>query len=268
MPPPVSKDARTARAAAGRGGAASSRGQAGQQGRLGFKPLYAQVRDRLVRRLVEGVWLPGMALPSEQELARELEVSQGTVRKALDAMTAENLLVRRQGRGTFVAEPEDSRILFQFFHLVPDSGEATFPRSQVIKSKEAPATDAEATALGLPAGAPVWRIERIRSLGDRPILVETVTLPKTRFPDFDQIGEVPNNVYRLYSSRWGITIARAEERLKAISASARDARRLGCPAGEPLLLISRVARDLEGRPVELRWSRCLTREINYAVSLR
>ena len=100
---------------------------------VGFKPLYAQVKDRLIRRLVDGTWPPGMALPSEFELADELKVSQGTVRKALDAMTAANLLVRRQGRGTFVAEPEESRILFQFFHLKPDSGEVTFPQSAVLK---------------------------------------------------------------------------------------------------------------------------------------
>ncbi|HET7413158.1 MAG TPA: UTRA domain-containing protein, partial [Pararhizobium sp.] len=67
---------------------------------------------------------------------------------------------------------------------------------------------------------------------------------------------------------WGITIAQSEERLKAIPASVRDARHLSCRPGEPLLLISRLARDLEGRPVELRWSRCLTRDIHYAVRLR
>ena len=77
---------------------------------IGFKPLYAQVREQLMRRLVDGVWLPGMLLPSEMELARQLNVSQGTVRKALDSMTADNLVLRRQGRGTYVAEPEESRM--------------------------------------------------------------------------------------------------------------------------------------------------------------
>lgn len=237
-------------------------------GVVGFKPLYAQVRDQLVRRLVDGTWQPGMLLPSETELARQLSVSQGTVRKALDAMTSENLLIRRQGRGTYVAEPEESRILFQFFRLQPDEGEGSFPQSNVLKWKRARATNAEASALELDADAPVWRIERLRSLSDAPVLVETITLPADRFVGFEKLEEIPNNVYRLYSSRWGITIAQAEEKLKAIPASARDARRLDCTAGEPLLLISRVARDLEGRPVELRWSRCLTRDLHYAASLR
>jgi len=110
--------------------------------------------------------------------------------------------------------------------------------------------------------------KRIRSLAGEPILIETITLPTNRFPDFDHLTIIPNNVYRLYSERWGITIGSAEERLKAIAASARDAARLGCDQGEPLLLISRVARDLENRPVELRWSRCISRDIHYSVNLR
>ncbi|OCW58093.1 GntR family transcriptional regulator [Hoeflea olei] len=235
---------------------------------IGYKPLYAQVRDRLMRRLVEGEWLPGMLLPSEIELARQLNVSQGTVRKALDSMTADNLLMRRQGRGTYVAEPEESRILFQFFRLSPDQGTPSFPDSRVLSTGHAKPTPTETEALRLEKGDRVFRIERIRSLSDQPILIETITLPARRFPDFDHLTIIPNNLYRLYSERWGITIASAEERLKAIAASARDAAKLGCDTGEPLLLISRVARDLENRPVELRWSRCITREIHYAVNLR
>ncbi len=235
---------------------------------IGFKPLYAQVRDQLVKRLVDGTWSPGMPLPSEMELARQLSVSQGTVRKALDSMTADNMLIRKQGRGTFVAEPEESRILFQFYRLVPDEGIASFPDSKVVSHGPAKATKAEATALGIEEGGDVWRIERIRSLAGQPMLVETITLPANRFPGFGELTEIPNNVYRLYSERWGITIASAGERLKAISASGRDARKLGCEKGEPLLLISRVARDLEDRPVELRWSRCISRDLHYSVNLR
>src|SRR5580704_8078982 len=95
--------------------------------RLGARPLYAQVREVLVRRLVDGVWAPGEGLPSEMELAAELDVSQGTVRKALDTMAADKLLVRHQGRGTFVSIHDEARILFQFFKLAPDMGEPVFP---------------------------------------------------------------------------------------------------------------------------------------------
>lgn len=232
-----------------------------------YKPLYVQVRDQLVRRLIDGRWQPGQLIPSEIELAREVGVSQGTIRKALDAMTAENLLIRRQGRGTFVARPEESRILFQFFRIVPDGGAVTFPDSRVLSREEAAASDAEAAALGLAKGDTVFRFERVRFLGGEPVLSETVALPAARFPGFAGLPEIPNNVYGLYSERWGITIARASERLKAVAASAVEAGQLACVPGTPLLEITRIAFDLENKPVELRVSRCHTGTTHYSSEL-
>ena len=233
-----------------------------------YRPLYAQVKDRLVRRLIDGAWQPGQLIPSEMELARELGVSQGTIRKALDAMTAENLLLRRQGRGTYVAEPEDSRILFQFFRLMPDGGDPVSPPSRIRARSPAAAGPAESAGLHLPEGADVVRIERVRALGERPVIVETLSLPQARFGELATMADIPNNVYRLYSQHWSVTIGRAVERLKAIAATPADAAELGCPRGTPLLEISRVAYDLEGNPVELRVSRCLTDGLHYSSELR
>ncbi|WP_246660413.1 GntR family transcriptional regulator [Nitratireductor sp. XY-223] len=236
---------------------------------IGFKPLYAQVKDQLIRRLVDGTWQPGTNIPSEQDLARELKVSQGTVRKALDAMTAESLLVRQQGRGTFVAEPEDARILFQFFRLTSDDkrDEDSFPDSRLLCSSQEPASREEAEALAIAPNDPVWRIERVRLMAGSSVIAETITIPSAIYPGFGQLSEIPNNIYRLYSTRWGITIAKADEKLKAILCDERDSAALGCGVGEPLLLITRIARDLEGKAVELRTSRCLTGAMHYTVSL-
>ena len=236
---------------------------------IGFKPLYAQVKDQLIRRLVDGTWQPGMNIPSEQELARQLSVSQGTVRKALDSMTSENLLVRRQGRGTFVAEPEDARILFQFFRITADGADdrGSFPDSKLLSCNAEKADADQTEALSLAEGADIWHIERVRTLLDKPLLTETIIIPADTFTGWDNLDEIPNNVYQLYSSRWGITIAKADEQLKAITASSSDAEHLGCEPGEPLLQIRRVACNLEGKPVELRVSRCLTRDMHYAANL-
>lgn len=239
-----------------------------QERTFAFRPLYLQVKESLVRRLVEGTWQPGQLIPSEVELARELGVSQGTVRKALDALAGDNLLIRKQGRGTYVAEPEESRILFNFFHLVPDSGERAFPSSRIIRRARAAARAGEAMALGVTKGSEIWRIERIRAFGHDPLLVETIVLPAARFPGLEARDEIPNNVYRLYSQGWGITIASAREKLKAVTASARDAGCLGCAPGTPLLEISRVAYDLEQNAVELRVSRCLTERAHYLSELK
>jgi GntR family transcriptional regulator len=236
--------------------------------RVGFRPLYLQVREELTRRLIDGRWLPGQHIPSEILLAQELGVSQGTVRKALDEMTAEHLLVRRQGRGTFVAEPEDGRVLFQFFHLHPDSGDRAFPDSRILARETGPARPDEAKALALPASGPVHRIERLRFFGAHVVLVETVVLPLGRFAGIDDMPDPPNNIYRFYSERWGITIARASERLKAVGAAPKDAAVLGVPAGTPLLSIRRIALDLAAQPVELRLSRCLTEHTHYGAELR
>lgn len=231
-----------------------------------FKPLYAQVRDAMVQRLINGTWQPGQMIPSEMELAKEIKVSQGTVRKALDVMTTENLLVRRQGRGTFVSEPEESRILFQFFRLTRDKDETPFPKSKMLSCALTKADELEQEILK--TDGDVWRMERLRHFEDDAILVETISLPAARFEGFDSHGLIPNNVYQFFSTHWGITIAHAEERLKAISASDTDAEYLGIAPSTPLLRIERTGFDLENNPVELRVSRCLTENLHYRANLR
>lgn len=234
---------------------------------VGFKPLYTQVHAEIVRRLADGDWQPGTMLPSEQQIARSLGVSQGTVRKALDALTAERILVRKQGRGTFVAEFEDSRILFKFFRLIPDSGERLFPQSRVIKRTSHAANEAERSSLNLKSGEKVWRIERVRHFDADVILIETISLSVKRFPDFGDLSEIPNNVYQLYSQRYGVAVARSSEKIKAVAASRHDAEHLGCAKATPLLSVVRTAYDIADNPVELRHSRCLTTKIHYSADL-
>jgi GntR family transcriptional regulator len=239
----------------------------GEAEALGFRPLYRQVRDALIRRLVDGVWPPGAPLPSETQLAAELGVSQGTVRKALDAMAAENMVVRRQGRGTFVARHDEERIMFQFFKLVGDDGGRSFPDSRVLSVTQARATVAERAALRLDRDARVVRLRRLRSLDGAPVLVETIALPDALFPGLATM-ELPNNLYGLYAMRFGVTIASTRERLKAVPASEADAQALEQPVGAPLLQIDRLALSLERAPVEWRMSVCLTERIHYLSELR
>lgn len=234
---------------------------------LGFRPLYRQVKAILVRRLVDGVWAPGEGLPSEGQLAAEIGVSQGTVRKALDELAAENLVVRRQGRGTFVAEHDERRILFQFFKLVPDDGVARFPDSTVLAISTAPADADEQAALGLAAKSVVIRIRRVRALDAVPLVLEMVSLPQRLFGGLER-GPVPNNLYSLYASRYGVTVASARERLKAVALNREDASLLAVAPATPALQIDRVALSLDGSPVERRLSLCLTQEAHYLSDLR
>lgn len=232
-----------------------------------FRPLYQQVREKLLNRLIDGTWPPGVPLPSEHQLARELGVSQGTVRKALDALTAEQLLVRAQGRGTFVAEAEDNRILFRYFRLTADDGQRKFPASSVAMLRQRTADAEFRERLQLAKGDKVWVLERTRQLADRPVIVETITVSFDRFPGLDQIDPIPNNVYALYASHFGLTVGRVTEKLKAITASEKDAASLGCKKGTALLRVDRIAYSLRGTPIEWRVSHCLTDEFHYLSEL-
>jgi GntR family transcriptional regulator len=231
----------------------------------GFRPLYLQVKDRLIQRLATGAWRPGAALPSEFGLAAEFKVSQGTVRKALDELAAQNLVVRHQGKGTFVARHTPQRALFHFFHLVSDDGARALPGSRVLSLRTAKADRPEADHLSLKPGTPVVRLKRVRLLGDEVAIFERVVLPASRFPNFVQRlpTDVPNEVYRYYEDVYGITVARAVERLKAVEATAEEAKALGLKRAAPLLEIDRIAYAIDNSAVEWRLSRCSTAKHHY-----
>lgn len=234
-----------------------------------FKPLYLQVKDLLTQRLAAGAWRPGEALPSEFGLAAEFKVSQGTVRKALDELAAQNLLVRQQGKGTFVAQHTPQRALFHFFHLVADDGARALPGSRVLSLKAAKGNPTETRRLGLKAGAKVIRLKRVRLLAGEPAIYERIVLPAARFPNFVQRlpADVPNEVYRYYEDAYGVTVARAVEKLKAVTATAEEARAIGLGKNAPLLEIDRIAYAIDGSAVEWRLSRCSTERHHYLTEI-
>ncbi len=194
------------------------------------------------------------------QLARELNVSQGTVRNALTESVETNVLVRRQGKGTFVASHDDKRALFHFFHRASSDGTKILPECETLGCRNKRASKQEAAALNVAIGAKVISIQRIRKLDDLPVIFETISLASELFGDLLEkpTFELPNTLYELYETQLGNTIHRAEEQLRASSASAREASLLGIDAGAPLLEIERTAFALDGTPVELRISHCKT----------
>ena len=221
----------------------------------------------LLGRLAEGVWQPGQILPSEPEIAADLGVSHGTVRKALDEMAGENLVVRRQGRGTYVARHDDARILFQFFRIVPDSGAKEFPDSRLIEVSGEGADEDVAVALGLAPGAAVVRLERVRSLAGEVCIAERIVVPAALFPGMAD-RELPNNLYELYAAQFGVVVGRASEKLRAVAAGARERELLGVAMGTPLLRVDRTAFSIDGRLAEWRVSWCRTERVHYLSDLR
>jgi GntR family transcriptional regulator len=230
-----------------------------------FRPLYAQVKDLLVQRVIDGRWPPGTALPSEAQLALELRVSQGTVRKALDEMAAHRVVVRRQGRGTFVARHTNQQSLFHFFHIVDASDIKELPTSRIMALWTDRASRDQATRLALPPRSKVVMITRLRFLGGKPVLHERITLPGNLFEELKlPIGqEMAEELYVIYQQNFGISVARAKERIRAVCAGEDDVAHLGVPRRSPILEIDRVAIDLEGKPVEWRISHCCTEHYLY-----
>ena len=230
-----------------------------------FRPLYSQIKELLIKRLAAREWRPGDALPSEVALAQQYGVSQGTLRKALNEMEAERLVVRRQGKGTFAAKHTANRSLFQFFHLVGESGERQLPESRVLECSAGKATQRECKAMGLEAGTSVTRIQRVRHLNGHPVICERIAVPTPLFPDLQSCtpDEVANTLYDMYENRYGVIVVRAKEQLRAVAASAQESKLLGVPAGAPLLEIDRIALNIEKQPVEWRVSRCDTTHYSY-----
>ncbi|MCP4878070.1 MAG: GntR family transcriptional regulator [Gammaproteobacteria bacterium] len=227
--------------------------------------LYMQIKELLTTKIGKGEWLPGSIIPSEINLAQELGVSQGTVRKAITELVENNVLMRKQGRGTFVSIHDTDRALFHFFHITDNNNHKVLPDSRVLHCRTKPASRMESAKLHLAAGTDVVRIERVRSISAKPTMIETITLAAGSFDDLGREGncDLPNTLYELYEKRYGITIHSADEQLRAVAASRHDGKILNLEVGTPLLEIERVALTLDKTPVELRISRCSTRNHHY-----
>lgn len=233
----------------------------------GYRPLYRQVYDLIVSRIVQGEWRPGQSLPSEMALAQDLSVSQGTVRKVLDALTAEKLLERRQGKGTFIAENTQERNLFRFFRLARPGGDRLTPERVGEQVKLRACKASERAKLDLVRGDKVIEIKRIRRVSGRPAIRETIIIPAALTPGLETLSPLPNTLYSLYQGRYRLSITLAKEEIRAGLADAEDAAEIEVKVGDPLLLIDRVAISLDDRKVEWRQSRCDCRDLVYAVNL-
>jgi GntR family transcriptional regulator len=210
-------------------------------------------------------WLPGDAIPSEMELAARYAVSQGTVRKAIDELAAQNLLVRRQGKGTFVATHQEEDFQYRFLRLEPDSGEKFHLKNQFLVCETIKSDATIAQLLKLRLGDPVIRIERVQSSAGRPIVFEEIWLPEGRFKGLtlDALNLWPGPVYAFYESQYATHMVRAEEKIKAVLADEALSDHLQLPLGSAILSVERVAFTYGNKPVEIRRARYDTSEQHY-----
>ena len=219
-----------------------------------FSPLYQQIKSLITHSLQSGEWKPGEAIPSEVDLAVRYKVSQGTVRKAIDALADENLVLRRQGKGTFVATHAEEKIQYRFLRLTPDSGEAGGLQRRFIDCRRMRAPAEVARALELKSGDTALQVRRLLYARGAPVVLDDIWLPAPLFKGLtaERLSEYQGPMYGLFETEFDVRMIRAEEQLRAVAADAAAAELLRLHVGAPLLSVERLSRTYGDKPVELR----------------
>ena len=222
-----------------------------------FSPLYQQIKGLILQSLQSGEWKPGEGIPSEMDLAARYRVSQGTVRKAIDELANGNLLVRRQGKGTFVATHAEQQVQYRFLKLLPDEGD---PKSEgpaqrkIIDCKRLRANADIGRALALRTGDAVLQVRRVLSFAGAPTILEDLWLPGNPFKGLtaERLSEYDGPMYALFETEFGVRMVRADESIRAVNPDAEQAKLLQVDAATPLLSVERVAYTYNDTPMELR----------------
>ena len=228
-----------------------------------FSPLYQQIKGLMLQSLQSGEWKPGEAIPSEIDLATRFHVSQGTVRKAIDELAAEHLVVRRQGKGTFVATHEEQHVQYRFLKLIPDHGDANSEgpaQRQIIDCKRQRASADVARALALRTGDAVLQVRRVLSFAAKPTILEDLWLPGGPFKGLtaERLAHYQGPMYALFETEFGVRMVRAVEKIRAVLPDAAQSALLKIVQNTPLLSVERIAYTYNDTPMELRRGLYLT----------
>lgn len=219
-----------------------------------FSPLYQQIKTLILTSLQDGEWKPGDVIPSEQDLAGRYRVSQGTVRKAIDELAADNLVVRRQGKGTFVATHAERHIQYRFLRLQPDTGDEVRAERKIVECKRVRANADVARLLSLRSADPVVFVRRVLAFQGQPTILEDIWLPGTPFKGLtlEALSSDQGPMYALFEAAFGVRMVKAKEKIKAEGASPEAATLLGVAEGHPLLTVERISYTYNEVPMELR----------------
>jgi GntR family transcriptional regulator len=233
-----------------------------------FSPLYQQIKGLILKSLQGGEWKPGEAIPSEMDLAVRYRVSQGTVRKAIDELAADNLLVRRQGKGTFVDTHAEKHAQYRFLKLVPDSGDQSSEGPadrQITECKRVRASAEIAKLLNVRTGDPVWQAQRVLSFSGVPTILEDIWLPAAPFKGLtaERLADYHGSMYALFETEFGVRMVRAVEKIRALPANLLHSSLLKIEQNTPLLSVERVAYTYNDMPMELRRGYYLTDTHHY-----
>lgn len=227
---------------------------------------YEEVKQKITEDVALGRFLIGKALPSEKVLSQEMNVSIGTLRKAVDELVNEGIVFRRQGIGTFIVEHNLDRLLYYFFHVVRHDAMKKFHPKVLLKSFNSGFANAEeASKLEIEVGTPVWRIVNLLHLDGLCVMSDQITLDKKRFKKLskEEFIHREGSIYQLYQVQFGQIVIRTSERLRAGHASKRVADCIGVKPGSAVLIIRRIALNIKDEPIEWRVSTLNTNQHEY-----
>ncbi|MDG2201913.1 MAG: GntR family transcriptional regulator [Burkholderiales bacterium] len=234
-----------------------------------MNPLYLQVKKRITESLAEGLWNPGQSIPSEVDLAQSFSVSQGTIRKAIDELAAENILIRRQGKGTFVASHDEEGSQLRFLRLTSTQNNKENLDNHLVSFTKEKATNKIAKSLGINIGTTVVSIKRVLTFNQKPLILDFIKVPASSFRKLtsEMIVEKKGAMYRMYETEFGIQMLRAQEKIRAVAADADTSELLGVKKNTPVLSVERISFTYSDKPIEWRLGLCLTENHHYASEL-
>lgn len=234
-----------------------------------FVPLYHQLKEILKAAIASGIWKANEMIPSENDLAATHQVAVGTVKKALTELAREGFVVRRQGRGTFVARPDFRRSFFRFFRFDLDQeGEGVVPMSTVLSAGTGPPPPRAGDVLRLSKRDLVLHIKRLRAFNDLPLMYEDLYLPERIFAGLDRMDISRELLYPMYDAKFNTPIIWAEEFLEPRLATDEVAGHLGISPGDPVIFLERIAYTFQDKPVEFRASFGRGDRFRYHIELR
>jgi GntR family transcriptional regulator len=230
--------------------------------------LYKEVQQQMLLALSAGEWQPGEAIPAERRLCERFSVSIGTLRKAIDELVAEGILIRHQGRGTFVATHNRDQHWFRYFKIARHGESKTHPSPTLVDFAKGKADKEACEKLGIPGASKAFQFINVLRLNGEPALVDEITLPETLFAGLTRarLEQRPSTLYNFYQAEFGLNVIGIDERLRATLANARHAELLGIKPGTPLLVVRRIALSYKEQPVEWRVSYVNTERYEYCAA--
>jgi len=216
-------------------------------------PIYLRIKELLLREIGAGKWLRGERLPTEAELAAQLSVAVGTLRKALAALERDGILERRQGSGTYVTQNIHQQAIYHFFRLEKANGQTGFPSAKVLSLHQDTHSWA-AQNLHFPLDTVFWNIRRLRRLDKQAVAIEEILLPKSLAPHLD-IKALPESLYMFYREHLSFWITQVADAVSVDHLPTWGAQRLGLAPAQACGLVERTAYDQHNRKVEfsLTW---------------